>query len=182
MNLLYRSLASTRYVAFLDVDEVLVPNSKSTWHDLLTPHDKICSYQFRNTFFPLEGDDDELYKNNTQVLDTGLASLMKTKREKKIWSNNKRSKYIADVRHLIYPGIHFPWVCRARTEQKVLSPSEGLLHHYRLHPPNYKLKNKNDLVLDRTMHKYAIRLIEAANSTQKTILPFYESKFKYQTT
>ena len=159
---LYRSLYGTRYIVFLDLDEVIVPRKSSNWADVLrhaATKDAlpVCAFSFRNAFFRTEWPSDDRVVKNATICEFRINSLLKSKREKTIYPHLQRSKCIYDVRYLEIPGIHQPWKCLEKSLSYHVTPREGLLHHYR----SWQEPDVKKWVLDRTLHRYQNRIFGA---------------------
>ena len=134
IDCLYRNLYRTKYIAFLDLDEILVsraPNVSSVV-TFLEPDPKVCNFQFKHILFRRHWNDDEESTKDPAIKAYNVQSLLKTRRDDYIWPFNKRSKYIAKTDMLEIPGIHFPHSCiKDKWQPSVVKEEHGLLHHYR---------------------------------------------------
>lgn len=120
---LYRSKGNSLYIAVFDTDEYIIPqlNEDITWNDMFKRLPKQSTYIFRHVlYFPKKGNS---FSPNGLITQSGFL------RNTDIFGTHNRSKYIAVVDEMDIAGIHFPWE-RKGTEH-VVSPSVGLLHHYR---------------------------------------------------
>ena len=135
LDCLYRSLYTSRYVSFLDLDEMLVPRGACrTWLKTMESSERdipVCAFSYRNVFFSLDLPSERKMLHNPVVRDYKIQSLLKSSRETYIWPHGLRSKYIADTRYLELPGIHAPWKCLAKDTVYYVSSKRALLHHYR---------------------------------------------------
>ena len=131
---LYRNLYRSKYITFLDLDEILVsrvPNVSSVL-TFLKPDPKVCNYQFKHNLFRRHWNDDEELRKDPDIKAYNVHSLLITMRDDYIWPFNKRSKYIAKTDMLEIPGIHFPHSCiQDEWRPSVVKEEHGLLHHYR---------------------------------------------------
>lgn len=135
---LYRTISRARYIAFLDLDEILVPKSFSNWTTLMLslpsrPMLQICSAVFRNVFFRPDWEQPSVFndKLEREVQDLGVTSLHTVLRERQVWEHGLRSKYIADTHRLEMAGIHVPWKCLKERYNYDVPDDIALLHHYR---------------------------------------------------
>ena len=133
MECMLRNLYSSQYVAYFDIDEMLVPRSVDNWSDLfaLPEVSTSCGLQFRNTFFYTSHEDDAKVSSDSLVKSPthSIYTLLKTRRCMKVWSPGIRSKYIAVTRNVRLPQTH---IMRCNDGKiTVLSSKYGLLHHYR---------------------------------------------------
>ena len=149
-----RNLYTTKYITFLDKDEILVPRNATNWADLFSLSS--CAVLFRNSFFYTAHADDKTFAQDSIVKspDHGLYTLLKTTRSKEIWSPGRRSKYIALTRNIKMPHVHVIecFVDKPRN----LSIQYGLLHHYRM---TYNWDYHRDTFMeDRFMHKFNVTI------------------------
>ena len=136
----YRSMASSNFVTFLDLDELLVLRTAqfSSLTDIIMDaqqyvHKSVCDYQFRHAYFPISNALDESRITDPQVSKWRIHSLWHIQRSE-FWKARKRSKYIADARYLIMPSVHEPRFCRWGSMEVVVPVTKGALHHYRSRP------------------------------------------------
>ena len=154
MDCVLRNLYRSKYVAYFDIDEILVPRSTDNWSDLfaLPKLNNPCGLEFRNTFFYTHFDDDENMASDPLVRSPlySIFSLLKTKRTTAVWPPGKRSKSLAIAKNVRLPQVHRVY-CNG-TQTKVLSPEDGLLHHYRsARVIDY---SQRPFVTDRYMHRF----------------------------
>lgn len=155
----YRNMYKSKYIALVDIDEIIVPKRDDTLVQLikyglrifLNHSNKqpfmliwilfVCStfelrsnktpaaYLFPHTFFCTEYPDDESFLNQSHK----LLVLRKTNRKDLIYPHGTRSKFICDPRRVVEAGNHFIWEYVNDATDKALnvSPRVALLHHYR---------------------------------------------------
>ncbi len=147
----YRHMYQSKYIVNLDLDEHIVPRtSLKTWHQVIhvlkqnRPTD-YCYYCFKNVFYRIDWQLDEVAAKNPIIQKLGLVTLLVTKRELKIWEYHRRSKYIVDTSNGILLGIHQVWLCH-QMSVSLVPPKIGLLHHYRLweNSPDRGLNSETD--------------------------------------
>ena len=159
---LYRYMFRTKYIAFIDLDERIIPKQDYTWTELICRleqnisknlRSETCGFSFRNVFFNKKWpDDNESPVNQNSSL--RIQTLMKTRREVFIYEQGARSKAIVNPRKVDLMTIHYVKVSyNRRSKLYVVDPSVAALHHYR-----NKEKSSN-WVVDRTMFKYSKDLI-----------------------
>ena len=153
----YRNIYKTRYVAFSDIDEILVsraPNVSSVL-TFLKPNPDVCNYQFRHVLFRKSWPDDEEVNQDSDIATYNVHSLLKTKRDDHIWAFNKRSKYIAKADMLEIPGIHYAHSCiHENWHPGIVKEDHGLLHHYRRVGSSKLLAPAKFFVHDYTLQRY----------------------------
>ena len=151
LDCLYRAYLSSRFVVFLDMDEVLVPMRAKSWREFL-PSDlsKVSALVVRNTFFRKEWKQDARYANHSLLQRFPVDALLYTKREQKIWPARARSKYIARPECVDIPGIHTPFklLCGVSAPAQ---PDTALVMHYR-NWDNYK--DAQPQIPDRRIHHF----------------------------
>ena len=132
---LFRARLHSRFVVFLDLDEVIVPMRHNSWLDLMSEVSgtKLMSktFIFPNVFFREEWAVNPTYSKNPLVNKLQLRTLLYTKREHKTWPHRMRSKYISPSNGLYSVGIHFPWQSASQLSDHTVSENDGILFHYR---------------------------------------------------
>ena len=173
---LYSHIHKSKFIVFLDTDELLVPRSFKNWSQVMSSipnkpnHPKICSALFRNAFFrtdwnpPVSLDSEEA----KAAKEYGITSLTKMKREEKLWDYSQRSKYIADSNRLEMAGIHFPWKCIKERYNYDVPAKTALLHHYRsFHSDTQPIPN--NAVQDETMLRFKNTILQRIDKRQRKI-------------
>ena len=160
---LYRNIYKTKYVAFLDIDEILVSRAPSVSSVLtfLKPNPDVCNYQFKHVLFRKSWPDDEEVSQDSAIATYQVHSLLKTKRDDHIWAFNKRSKYIAKADMLEIPGIHYAHSCiHENWHPGIIKEDHGLLHHYRRMGSSKLFAPAKFFVRDYTLQRYRDDIIE----------------------
>ena len=155
---LYRNKKESEFIVNVDLDEFIIPRDKKlTWAEMMSAlpsHHQ--SYTFQNTFFRKEWNDTtEEYPNKEIALTYKLVTLLKTRRENKIWAHGMRSKFIARTKDVQRIYVHdVPKV-------KFFHVPKGtaLLHHYR-NWLEYDYPDKNKISDNLVVTKYAMNLTE----------------------
>lgn len=159
---LYRNKYKTKYLAFFDLDEFIIPRQEidRTWTDMLKRFPVASGYKFRNTFFPINLESLNVNYNTQELAKHHkLISLMKLQHENKIFSPNERSKVIVDPDKVETVGIHFVWRYKEGGAYNVLV-QDGLVHHYR-----FLNQTITDLIADETALKYKDALVRKVKET-----------------
>ena len=132
---MYRARLNSRFVVFLDLDEVIVPMQHTNWLDLMSKlsngQPDTQTFIFPNVFFREEWAVDPTYSKVPLVNKLQLRTLLYTKREHKTWPHRMRSKYISPANALESVGIHFPWKSVNKVSEKSVSEKDATLFHYR---------------------------------------------------
>ena len=124
---LYRYMFRTKYIAFIDLDERIIPKQDFTWTELIYRleqniskecRSETCGFSFRNVFFNKKWlDDKESPLNHNSSL--RIQTLMKTRREVFIYEHGARSKAIINPRKVDLMTIHYVKVSYNRTSKTV---------------------------------------------------------------
>ncbi len=170
LDCLYKSLYSTTYLAYFDLDEILVPRTSPDLSGIISNGKGIesCIHQFRHVCYDLQWPSNDNFNNSDLAVKYDINTLRKITRSTFIWQRNRRSKYLANVQNLIMPGIHFAWACRQGTTRDNVSPSDGLLHHYRFEAPRDKIPPGN--TTDAILRIYADVIIRHIQMVHKTVI------------
>ena len=129
-----RAMMTSRFVAALDMDEVIIPMKTSSWQSILDKYDrdgKGALFLFPNTFFRKEWTPNQRFANDKLMQKYPIDALLYTRREPKVWSHGMRSKYIARPERIVLPGIHDAFDIESGSMRVVVPHKEGLLAHYR---------------------------------------------------
>ena len=130
---LYKNMANFRYIAFLDIDEVLVPYKPeiASWNDLIeyfknTEEDfeSFSGYTFQSTFF-----DDQFSR---KVSSSEMKTNVRTNRTKNF--SIFRNKLIVRPDRVFEIGIHHiskSWPTEANYRTLRVKPEVARVHHYR---------------------------------------------------
>ncbi|KAG4072993.1 hypothetical protein HA402_009412 [Bradysia odoriphaga] len=166
---LYRSMYRYQYVAFVDVDEFIVPRRNDTLKDLLKwlslkPNNiNTGAYLFQNAFFYLQFADDSLmYERNVSnpALRSALITQRKTRRRSKLNPHRQRSKYICKPELVVEVGNHFVWEFMPGQGHFNVPSDVAILHHYRVCELGGDDCVNDPSTVDRTAHKYSRRLTD----------------------
>ena len=130
---LFRYMFRTKYIAFIDFDERIIPRHEYTWTELINSLEqklskeeksKTCGFSFRNMFFNTNWPDDEESPLNSSIK-IKIPELMKTKRDTYICPHRNRSKTIVNPRMVDVMTVHYVQVsynkmrnCLRLTHQK----------------------------------------------------------------
>ncbi|XP_022170603.1 beta-1,4-galactosyltransferase galt-1-like [Myzus persicae] len=166
---LYRNMYKSKYVAFLDIDEIIVPRQNDTLIKLinwLNIYQTPAAYSFRNAFFYMQWADDDSLPLDQNPFHSNLVVLRKTRRKTKLHPHKQRSKYICDPQRIVEVGNHFIW--------EFLNPSDGtfyftperaILHHYRVCEYGGDDCVTADSTVDRTVYRYRKKLVDRITNT-----------------
>ena len=160
---LYRYMFRTKYIAFIDLDERIIPKQDYSWTELIYRLEQniskklksdTCGFSFRNVFFNTKWpDDDESPVNENSSV--RIQTLMKTRRQVLIQADTVRSKGIVNPLKVDLMTFHYVQISyNSKSQMYVVDPSVAALHHYRFR------KILRESVIDRTMFKYSKDLIK----------------------
>ena len=129
---LYRMMARVRYVAFTDLDEILVPRAASNLEQLLkqlpnsTQGRKTAVFYFSNAYFPLSND------SNSPQSQHDLTIPYNIQRCPAIDDNiGVFTKYIVEAKYVQYIGVHIVFKTINNAGSFYVPSKLGLMHHYR---------------------------------------------------
>lgn len=132
---LYRNMYRTKYIVFIDADEMIIPKIHRDWMSLidsLKHATNIGAYIFKCTFFRKEWEDTkENFTGKDIAKKYNVISLLKLDREPKIHPVYIRSKTIVNPLKVETVGIHNIWSFRTGYVASEIGNSQGLVHHYR---------------------------------------------------
>ncbi|CAG2064319.1 unnamed protein product [Timema podura] len=163
---LYRSMYRYSHAALVDLDEYIVPRHNDTLPELIKwlgtrlNTRTTGSYSFQNAFFYLQWSDDHRISSSTDPFQRGLVTLRKTRRRAKLHPHKQRSKYLCRPEHVVEAGNHFVWEFVPGHGTLNVPPDAAILHHYRVCEFGGDDCVKTASVVDRTAHRYRVRLLE----------------------
>ncbi|XP_022672841.1 uncharacterized protein LOC111255297 isoform X2 [Varroa destructor] len=179
---LYRSMYRFQYTAMVDFDEVIVPKLKanSTVLELLTVLRRANpmrhgAFSFQNAFFYLQYPDEEVpFPDPAKE----LLYLRKTRRKGKLHNHRLRSKYIVVPERVQEVGNHFVWEFMPNFHMFNVNPNAGFLHHYRICEfGGDSCTINSSSVVDKTLHAYADRLVDAYARAMSVVHPANYSRY-----
>ena len=138
---LYRNIYQSKYIAFMDLDEVIVPRKGSNWDQILSMTGKPWfrqkgGYKVRCNFHQLCDDSTSITSQlpsdlKIKAVGLGINSVLLRSADRVILPSNHRAKVIVDSRAVTMMGIHNIWQYQSGFGDVDVHPSVGLLHHYR---------------------------------------------------
>ena len=163
---LYRSMFTTRYLAFMDLDEMVVPKKHTDWLSMITSiknHTHHAGYSVISAFFDPEWRQKD---SGYAVRGPRLRSLMDIIRTKHL--NSRRTKCMVNPRRIFEIGIHHVSKPIVATLQTVKLPEEiVLLHHYRGRDLSGPFFSKH--VVDNSLLAYTSQLETAVERTLQAL-------------
>ena len=169
---LYKSMYVTKYTVMVDLDEIIVPTKHTDWTEIIDQQSlgmdtsSIGSYSFQCVFFKTEWPPDQTYLNNTLVTKYDIQTLLKTKRERKLFPHGERSKIMVIPERVGHVGVHIVMKYWNRKYRTVNVPStEAMMFHYR----NWEEPNKPIELEEKRMHKFADDIIHRVRSVHDTV-------------
>lgn len=185
---LYRSMLSSRFVVFTDLDELIVPRRNDTWLQMLssitgtlkqqqqqrrTDRSRLLTpgaFVFRNVFFRTDWNDSSPEGANLSSLAVPLQlnTLLKMTREERIYPPYVRSKYIAVAKMASMVGVHsvLNFIDDANLTHVMVDADDGLLHHYR----RWMDDDVTTPVADDRMQRFAKEIISATDYVHSHVL------------
>lgn len=160
----YKNLYSYKYIAVLDIDEVIIPKKAKTWRELLDENPKGKThdgYQFRNAYFleVLNRENEALYDIPNYM--HMLRNVYRTKYTKPGYF----VKSFNDPERVLTVFNHYPLAClKGPCSVYPVSTDVAQMQHYRvdcvkeLHNYCYELRNAS--TMDTTLWKYKEKLIQ----------------------
>ena len=170
---LYRYMFRTKYIAFVDIDEFIIPRKMYSWKGLfnqlenrLSPGTKACGFLFQCMIFNINLPDDEsrhLYIKKTQMNNT-ITLLTKTKRSSRVFQHKHRSKAVVNPKLVDIMTVHYIKRPYGNCREENVPYTVAALHHYR----KWK-KSEDTWITDQTIFKYTVPLINSVSLfTSKT--------------
>ena len=156
---LYRNMHRVKYIAMVDLDEILVPLKHRNWPEMISAiggHDKYHGYLFLNCFFT---------NKSTKVSKVTLPCHLQVNVPNYFqWTRicycekHARTKYMIRTEFTVGMYIHFP--CQALKEKSVYNVPRtvGITAHYRTHIPG---KCSKKITHDTKLQKYQSTVVEA---------------------
>ena len=138
MDCLYRNMHVTKYLAFHDLDELLVPHQSVTWHGLVKQLDRpkrscfqFCMSYFHdvNTVVPM--DTNQSGRGCSNVTDIPVM-FKRTQRTADISCELFRWKNICKPEAVHIVKIHLAETVNGYDQPTIVPPSIGIIHHYRV--------------------------------------------------
>ena len=179
---LYRNMAHTKYLAFLDIDEFIIPViNGSLPHVINTIRDaqnvtnatNIAGFSFKSAFFA-----------PNQVLDPSqqLTYLQLLRRTSNL--SNKRTKLIVQPDRVVEVGIHhISKTINDSYAAVMVNPQIAKIHHYRACVINYEPEmNCFQESRDANVLKYSKTLVRNYKNVIKRTLPLFMPKQRWKST
>ncbi len=163
---LFRNMFRTKYIAFLDVDEFIVPRGQhSSWSDLVSTCEDAAQYLVRCLIFRRNLPSDE-----QAISDYDLLTLVKTKAENRIFPAGIRTKYIVNPLYILSVTVHhvhkfMSSISRNKSRTCTVRPEVALLHHYR----NCSHWGKQGWNVDAFMHKHRQAILQRVSKTHRMV-------------
>ena len=165
---LYRYMFKSKYIAFVDSDEMIIPREDYTWTGLVTRLEReqkrrkinTCGFLFQcmifNTVLPDEEEAEGAGFKKFNFDAFKVTSLVKTKREQYIRRPPRRSKVIVNPRRVEFMFTHYVFSAISDSTQYYVPHQVAALHHYRGWP---KWRH-HAWVVDRNTTKYSKDLLQ----------------------
>ncbi|KAH9488529.1 hypothetical protein Btru_062177 [Bulinus truncatus] len=177
---LYRNKGVSRFIAFVDTDELIIPNHHDNWYDLIAKIDedfyatrknsniRLGSYLFESTFFqdrPSSSEWQAIKLNNTltseeeRILEQCSLTVFTHVKQLKHTFGRLRTKTIVRTELIMFSTVHFTYSHRGTAVNYPISVNLALLHHQR------KFDNSRDGFVEATSWRFKDRLIPLVNKT-----------------
>ncbi len=131
LDCLYRNMKGARYLAFHDLDEIIIPHKHGNWHDMIAAmdQDRFAGFLFKSAYFDPTQEVPQKYVNkNPQYKDHSsiLHTVMRTR-----YINRFQTKYIVKPYHVFDVGI-YSIIKTTISSSKVhlVDPKRALVHRY----------------------------------------------------
>jgi hypothetical protein len=189
---LYRNLYSYKYLALLDIDEIIMPKVSDNWSQLMQIVEKLAllknknqsyaSYNVRNVYFfdDSTGDKNQNQLNHVQHesdIPNYLHMLQHIYRSSNYTKPGQYVKSFHNIEHIVSMHNHFPLNCFGRCTSYPIDTSLAQLQHYRKDCVGNLKKTCNSIyklhsIRDETIFKYKNKLIIKANEVLKKLAFF----------
>lgn len=131
---IYRAMAvdNYRYAAIVSLDEILIPLKHNSLLSFMLQCDEglTASYVFRNVFFHKKDKGDN-FSTPEKAQNRLLYTQTKVRRTLEIMPAYTNSKFIVNTRAAVNMGTERLWLAAPGYTDHILSPTVGLLFHYR---------------------------------------------------
>ena len=168
MDCLYRYLRRSKYILFLDMDELIIPHNTNSLFDMmkLIGNEKVTQYRFYNSFWHDVGKIvNNGSENNLDNIDfeTLPIHFKRTNRTKNCESTS-RYKNIIKTEGAIRVGIHKVYKMKKGQIRFQVPVHVGLMHHYRT--PDYAIDEEQieDMIMSQYVDKVKSRLSKICTS------------------
>lgn len=186
----YKHMYEYRYIALLDIDEVIMPVDGMTWKELMDKilpkalkinKDERASYNVRNVYFL----DDLLHNHGWfKEIPRYMHMLQHVYRAKNFTKPGQYVKCFHNTEKVLILHNHYPLACLASgCTSYPIETSDAQLHHYRADCVKTLKKScedfKKNSVMDTTIWKFKQPLIARVSTALRT-LGYFSSGKKYE--
>ena len=161
----FRAMMNSKYVACVDMDEVLLPLETDDWHGIIGDNPTMGVFVFPNVFFRKEWPKDPTFEHESLLHKYPIDALLYTKREPKTWPHNSRSKYIARPEAVELPGIHYPFRIAPGYRSLPVPSAKGIVAHYR----DWEDYREAQMSEEKRMHVYSDQILERISRVHNSI-------------
>jgi len=136
-------------------------------------------YNIRSSFFRNDWDNDSYtLRNDPDITELDVRTLLITKREEYIYPWTKRSKYIVRAEAVLTVGVHevLKLIDYSRFLSVNVDEDVALVHHYR--PTMWENETPLPQKMDRRMHAFRADIVERIGNRNKHIARLLKSKGK----
>ena len=161
-------MLTSRYVASLDLDEVLLPLAAPDWWSLIQQQNggddnSTAGWLFANTFF-VPDTSNPRFENHALMKQHPIAALLHTTRDDYFLGYNLRTKFLAQPEHVTHSHIHVPRLISGY-KIKNIPVSEAILAHYRSRFPG---ERHGDVSVTR-MHDFSEEILRRVTAVTRRV-------------
>ena len=172
---LYRYMYTSKYIAFVDLDEFILPRYHYSWNDLFKSLEKKeqetyltdlilnpfgnwnqpCAFIFQCLMFNINWPDED--DESPKFQDYKIHNIMSLKKSRrKPYPHNERTKAIVIPQLVDAMRVHTVKQCLGSFKPYHVPYTTAALHHYRLWNDQYR----DVWVIDKTAFKYSAMLLD----------------------
>ena len=169
---LYRYMFKTKYIAFIDIDEIIVPKNVFTWSELFESIQKfknctkVGGYIFPAVVFNINHSNTLFNGNKNLIKQQTLQSLTKFLRLSNYFKHSSRSKAIVDPTTVKIMTVHVIDMFVGSFTHLNVPFADAAVHHYR----KWDVSPSYNWITDTTMSKYKSLLEQNILSVIKDIM------------
>ena len=175
---LYRNMFISKYIVFIDIDEIIAPSGYTTWKEMLEAAEKrnsrkfqVGGYSFQCKYFQHCIHVSDAYSNESsqmqiQAKKYNIKTVTVQTALKKTFKHGQRSKVIVKPQAIEYMNVHRVGKYVNNFRDILVNPSIGLLNHYRVY-----LKHSciNDIEDNMVMAKFAAGIVARVKTIHKLV-------------
>ena len=155
----YRNLRRSKYIMFVDLDEIIVPHEKTNLKEMmesLSMEGSVTQYRFYNSFWHDIG---ELVPGGFKYIERSIPIHFRRTYRTKDCPSTIRHKNIIRTKNAVRIGVHHVYKMRRGERRYQVPESVGLMHHYRTPDYAYDEEKIEDDIMSRYIDQVMSRLI-----------------------